>query len=49
MLLEVHMFGHGLKMCMLLVYNPQIMFVVFHKFNLVVFQALLLSQFIDIG
>ena len=28
---------HGLKMCMLFGYNPQIIFSVFHKMNLVIF------------
>ena len=42
-LLKLHRcFGHGLKICMWLRYNPQIIFCYFFcKLNLVIFQALL--------
>ena len=41
-------FGHGLKTCMCLAYNPQIIFCHFFcNLNLVFFQALLLSTYVD--
>ena len=48
-LLKVHgCFGHGLKTCMWFGYNPQIIFChFFRKLNLVFFQALLLSTYVD--
>ena len=41
-------FGHGLKTCMWFGYNPQIIFChFFRNLNLVFFQALLLSTYVD--
>ena len=40
-------FGQGLKICMWLRYNPQIIFVTFCKLNLVVFQALYITKWMD--
>ena len=41
-------FGHGLKTCMCFGYNPQIIFChFFRNLNLVIFQALLLSTYVD--
>ena len=48
-LLKLHRcFVHGLKICMWFRYNPQIIFYHFFcKLNLVIFQALLLSTYVD--
>ena len=48
-LLKLHRcFGHGLKICMWFRYNPQIIvYYFFCKLNLVIFQALLLSTYVD--
>ena len=48
-LLKLHScFGHGLKTCMWFGYNPQIRFChFFRNLNLVFFQALLLSTYVD--
>ena len=48
-LLKLHRcFVHGLKICMWFGYNPQIIFYHFFcKLNLVIFQALLLSTYVD--
>ena len=48
-LLKLHRcFVHGLKMCMWFGYNPQIRFCHFlRNLNLVFFQALLLSTYVD--
>ena len=48
-LLKLHRcFGHGLKTCMWFGYNPQILFChLFRNLNLVFFQALLLSTYVD--
>ena len=48
-LLKLHRcFGHGLKTCMWFGYNPQIIFCHFFcNLNLVFFQALLLSTYVD--
>ena len=48
-LLKLHRcFAHGLKICMCFRYNPQIIFYHFFcKLNLVIFQALLLSTYVD--
>ena len=41
-------FGHGLKICMWLRYNPQIIFCYFfRKLNLVIFQALYITKSMD--
>ena len=48
-LMKLHRcFGHGLKMCMWFGYNPQLIFCHFlRNLNLVFFQALLLSTYVD--
>ena len=48
-LLKLHRcFGHGLKTCMWVGYNPQIIFChFFRNLNLVFFQALLPSTYVD--
>ena len=48
-LLKLHRcFGHGLKTCMWFGYNPQIRFChFFRNLNIVFFQALLLSTYVD--
>ena len=48
-LLKLHScFGHGLKTCMWFGYNSQIIFCHFlRNLNLVFFQALLLSSYVD--
>ena len=48
-LLKLHRcFGHGLKTCMWFGYNPQIIFChFFRNLNLIFFQTLLLSTYVD--
>ena len=48
-LLKLHRcFGHGMKTCMWFGYNPQITYChFFRNLNLVFFQALLLSTYVD--
>ena len=42
-------FGHGMKICMWFGYNPQIILSLFCKLNLVIFQALYITKWIDRG